>query len=135
MDKLMKIAQREDIPIIDMELMGKEEALSHSINGLCIIAIDRKKVRSHADYKVKSAHELGHCVTDSFYDENCPVTTRGRMERRADVWAIRNTVPRKALIKALKNSVTELWELSEHFGITEDFMKKALKYYNLWNGD
>ena len=135
MDKLMKIAMQKDIPIIDMELFGKEEALSHSMNGLCIIAIDKRKVKSHADYKVKSAHELGHCVTASFYDENCPVTTRGRMEQRADIWAIRNTISRKALIKALKNGTTELWELSEHFGVTEDFMKKALRYYNLWNGN
>ena len=35
----------------------------------------------------------------------------------------------------LKKGVTQLWELSEHFGVTEDFMKKALKHYNLWNGD
>lgn len=135
MDKLLKIAQREDIPIIDMMLYGKEEALSHSMNGLCIIAIDRKKVKSHADYKVKSAHELGHCLTGSFYDASCPVTTIGRMEHRADIWAIRNTIPRRALISALKKGVTQLWELSEHFGVTEDFMKKALKHYNLWNGD
>lgn len=135
MKKLMKIAQQNDIPIIDMKMNGKAEAISHSFDGFCMIAIDKRKVRSHADYKVKSAHELGHCITNSFYDENCPITPRGRMERRADIWAIRNTVPRKALVKALKDGITELWELAEHFGVTEEFMKRSLKYYNLWNGD
>lgn len=135
MKNLIKIAQKNDIPIIDMNMYGGEEAMSQNLNGFCIIAIDSRKVKSHADYKVKSAHELGHCITNSFYDEDCPIAPRGRMERRADVWAIRNTVPRKSLIIALKSGITELWELAEHFGVTEEFMKNALKYYNLWNGD
>lgn len=135
MKNLMKIAQKNDIPIIDMRMYGNEEAMSHSINGFSIIAIDHHKVKSHADYKVKSAHELGHCITNSFYDKDCPVVPRGRIERRADIWAIRNTVPRRVVVKLFKSGVNELWELAEYFGVTEEFMKTALKYYDLWNGN
>ncbi|MCH5325309.1 MAG: ImmA/IrrE family metallo-endopeptidase [Eubacterium sp.] len=135
MNRLLKIAQDNDIPIVDMRLRGKEEALSESCGGYCIIAIDRKKVRSLKDYKVKAAHELGHCITDSFYDAACPVIPRGRCERRAEKWAVRNTVSHRALNAALKDGMTAVWELSEHFGVTEEFMIKVLKYYNLWNGE
>ncbi len=134
MEKLYRIAQQSDIPIIHMK-MKKAEALSLSMGNRCIIAIDKTKVRSNADYKVKSAHELGHCVTGSFYDENCPVAPRGRMERRANNWAIRTVASRRQLIHALKSGNTELWQLAEHFGVTEEFMVDILKYYNLWNGD
>lgn len=135
MNRLLKIAHDHDIPIVDMRLHGKEEALSENCDGYCIIAIDRKKVKNLKDYKVKTAHELGHCITDSFYDASCPVIPRGRCERRAEKWAVRNTVSPRELKEALKEGMTEVWQLSEHFGVTEEFMIKALKYYGFWNGE
>lgn len=134
MKALMKIAAENDIPIINMKMNGNEEAISQSLDGCCIIAIDNRKVKSSADYKVKSAHELGHCLTDSFYNERCPVTPRGRCERRADIWAILHTVPRRKLMSALRDGNTEVWQLAEHFNVTEQFMIKALRYYELWRG-
>ncbi len=135
MDRLIKIAVKNDIPIVDMRLNGGEEALSESCDGRCIIAIDGRKVKSSGDYKVKTAHELGHCITGSFYDAECPVIPRGRCELRAEKWAVRNTVSSRALRKALREGMTEVWQLAEHFGVTEEFMVKVLKYYGLWNGD
>ncbi len=135
MNKLLKIANDNDIPIVNMRLNGREEALSECSDGYCIIAIDPKKVKSLRDYKVKAAHELGHCITGAFYDENCPVIPRGRCERRAEKWAVRNTVSPKKLKAALKDGLTEVWQLAEHFGVTEEFMVKALKYYGLWSGE
>ncbi|EKC49990.1 hypothetical protein OBE_14355, partial [human gut metagenome] len=38
---------------------------------MCIIAIDPHKVKSIADRKEKTVHELGHCMTGAFYDVNC----------------------------------------------------------------
>lgn len=135
MKALLKIADEHNIPIVDMKLNGKEEAISESENGYCIIAIDPRKVKSHADLKVKSAHELGHCITDSFYDADCPIVPRGRIERRADIWAIQNTVPYKLLLEALKDGDTEVWQLAERFTVTEQFMVKVLDFYGMWNGD
>ncbi len=117
-----------------MQMNGKEEALSHSFDGMCIIAIDSKKVKSRADYKVKYAHELGHCITGAFYNESCPVVPRGRCERRATLWAIHNIIPRNDLLKAMKSGLTEIWELAEHFGVTEKFMIEALRIYGYYNG-
>lgn len=134
MKHLYKIAEANDIPIIDMKMNGKEEAISHTFDNFCIIAIDPHKVKSAADLKVKSAHELGHCLTGSFYNADCPVVPRGRCERRATVWAVKNTVSLRRLRAAMRDGATEVWELAEHFGVTEEFMVEVLKYYNMWNG-
>ncbi len=134
MNRIYRIAEENNIPIVNVK-MQKAEALSVTMGGSCIIAIDSRKVRSSADYKVKSVHELGHCITGAFYDETCPVTPRGRLERRANNWAIRTVATRKQVTDLIKNGSTELWQLAEGLGVTEEFMKDILKYYNLWNGD
>ena len=133
MERMLKIAKENDILIVDMHMNGKEGAMSQSIDGMCIVAIDPHKIVSAADRKEKTAHELGHCMTGSFYDESCPVVPSGRCERRASNWAIRNTISRRSIISALKSGLTELWQLAEHFDVTEHFMIDALMYYGLYS--
>ena len=87
MEQLIKTAQDNDILIVDMRMKGKQGAMSQCTDGMCIIAIDPHKVKSIADRKEKTVHELGHCMTGAFYDASCPVIPRGRCERRATAWA------------------------------------------------
>ena len=49
MEHMLKIAQDNDIPIVDMPMYGKESAMSQCIDGMCIIAIDHRKVSGLAD--------------------------------------------------------------------------------------
>ena len=135
MKKLNKIANENGIHIVEMKMKGEQEALCCSVNNSYIIAIDPTKVKSKADLLVKSAHELGHCMTGSVYCMSYMPTPRERLENRADKWAIMNLIPVKNLKKALREGNTTLWELAEYFGVTEDFMVKALKLYNMWNGE
>ncbi len=81
MEQLIKTAQDNDILIVDMRMKGKQGAMSQCTDGMCIIAIDPHKVKSIADRKEKTVHELGHCMTGAFYDATCPVIPRGRCER------------------------------------------------------
>ena len=74
-------------------------------------------------------------MTGAFYDETCPVIPRGRCEHRATVWAICNTFSRQKIIKTIRSGLTELWQLAEHFDVTEHFMKEALIYYGLYSGE
>ncbi len=93
------------------------------------IGINPFKLNSHSEEKVKLAHELGHCVTGSFYNRYSALDIRSKHERRADKWAIKKLIPINELKKACK-ICTNRYELSEHFGVTEDFMQKALDYYS-----
>ena len=54
---------------------------------------------------------------------------------RATAWAICNTFSRRVIVKAIRGGLTELWELADHFNVTEHFMKEALVYYGLYNGE
>jgi len=98
-------------------------------NGSCYIAIDPYKLRSTQEEKEKLAHELGHCLTGSFYSIYTAVDCRQRHENRADKWAIKKLIPADELEEVAANGCTEIWELAEHFGVTELFMRKAVSYY------
>ena len=74
-------------------------------------------------------HELGHCLTGSFYNIHTAVDSRQRHENRADKWALKHLIPVDELDAAVANGCSEIWELAEHFGVTEQFMKKAVCYY------
>lgn len=94
----------------------------------CFIAIDPLKLKSQQDELVKLAHELGHCETGSFYNQYSKCDIRRKHEHQADVWAIKKLIPEDELKKACKYCVNR-WELSEYFGVPEDFMRKALDFY------
>lgn len=127
LENLYDIAQNDNIGVYAFDL--KEcESLSLLDSGNCFIAIDPLKIESEADEKVKLAHELGHCKTGSFYNAHSPFDVRTKHERTADKWAISNLIPENELKKACKYCRNR-WELSEHFGVPEDFMQKALDFY------
>ncbi|MCQ2399285.1 MAG: ImmA/IrrE family metallo-endopeptidase, partial [Clostridia bacterium] len=78
---------------------------------------------------VKIAHEIGHCVTDSFYTQTDDKRKRYRCEKKADEWAITKIVPEETFVRALKEGCREPWEFAEEFGVTEDFAQKVMNYY------
>lgn len=82
-----------------------------------------------AEERVHLGHELGHCCTGSFYDSSAPLLTRRRCERRADKWAIKKLIPKDELDAAVADGRTEICELAEIFGVTEDFMRKAVCWH------
>ena len=95
----------------------------------CYIGIDASVQDGGAQERVHMGHELGHCITGSFYNIYAAVDHRQRHENRADKWAIAHLIPVEDLDEAVAAGCTELWELAERFGVTEEFMKKAVCYY------
>lgn len=75
---------------------------------------------------------MGHCETGAFYNEHS-LELRSRMEYRADKWAIKKLVPENELIEAFEEGILEIWELAEHFGVTEEFMIKACEFYGYYH--
>lgn len=129
LSKLYQIAAQENIEIDCFELRNREALSLMDEDGLCYIAIDPYRLRSTNDERVKLAHELGHCTTGSFYNIYATTDQRQRHENRADKWAITQLIPMEDLDEAISDSCTQIWELAERFGVTEDFMKKAICYY------
>jgi len=94
------------------------------------IGIDVDMLSSTQEEKECLAHELGHCMTGSFYRVDT-LESRGRMEERANRWAYKVALPLSELSEALENGITEPWELAEYFDLPQKFIEKALCYYNL----
>ena len=131
--KLYQMAEEENIEVDCFDL-NKREALSlMDEDGQCFIAIDPFKLHSVNDERQKLAHELGHCITGSFYNKYAAADCRQRHENRADKWAIRQLIPADDFLAAISSGLKELWELAEHFSVSEQFMQKAVCYYTHGN--
>lgn len=124
--RLYRIAEEEGIEV-DCFALKKREALSlMDDSGQCFIAIDPFQLLSNRDEKLKLAHELGHCVTGSFYNRYATRDCRQKHENAADKWAVTQLIPPEALDEAVAEGYTEVWELAEHFDVSEEFMRKAV---------
>lgn len=93
------------------------------------IGLDKEKLPTSAEELACLAHEMGHCVTGGFYTMESSMIQRARCEQRAERWAIRRLVPLPELKRVLKRGITRPDELAEHFCVTEEFLRKSLRYY------
>lgn len=129
LEEFYHIAKQQNI-VVDHFTLSKREALSvMDLDGECFIAIDPHRLSGEYDERNKLAHELGHCITGSFYNRYSNYDCRQRHENRADKWAISQLIPVEDLDEAVADGCCEIWELAERFGVTEQFMKKVVCYY------
>ena len=129
LQEIYHIADQENI-VVDHLALSHRDALSiMDGDGDCFIVIDPYKIRSEIDERSKLAHELGHCVTGAFYNQYSDFDCRQRHENCADKWAIGQLISVDDLDEAVADGCSEIWELAERFGVTEDFVKKAVCYY------
>ena len=126
---LYDLAAKQNIPILSFPL-EKTGSLSHMDDrGHCFIGMDPQLRDGAVQERVHLGHELGHCVTGSFYNIHAAVDCRRRHENRADKWAVEQLLPVEALDDAIAEGCTELWQLADRFGVTEEFVRKAVCWY------
>lgn len=131
MDKILALYQtlsREGIRFYCWD-MEDTKAVTIEMNGQYGIFVDFDNISSAAEELVTIAHEAGHCMTGATHKLCSPYDLIERHERKAWKWAILHTINREELQTALDNGYTELWSLAEYFGVTEDFMRKAVCLY------
>ena len=89
LDSLYELAEDEEIEIyaFDLPLTGSVSTMEP--DGTCYIGIDPFSIDSRSEEAVCLAHELGHCITGSFYNVYAVCDLRAKHERRADKWAIK----------------------------------------------
>lgn len=129
---LYRLAERRNIEIINLPL-PETASMSIELQDVCYIGIDNAVLDTSAEERTHLAHELGHCITGSFYSRHTQFDIRQRHENRADKWAVRRLIPLESLDDAVAEGHTELWDLAEFFGVTEEFMKKAVCLYTHGN--
>lgn len=132
---LYQQAEDAGIDVIWTTLTIDQSMVIQMEDGSCAIGIDPWKIDSVAQETVCLAHELGHCSTGSFYNRWAARDVRQKHENRADKWAIYHTISEDELDEAVAEGYTEIWDLAEHFNVTEDFMRKAICWYTYGNLD
>lgn len=130
---LYQLARQQNIPIYRFPMRENGSMSLQRADGGCCIGMDDSVLDGGVQERVHLAHELGHCLTGSFYSPYTRIDSRKRHEYRADKRAVQELVTVQALDAAVAEGCTELWELAEYFGVTEDFMKKAVCYYTHGN--
>ena len=128
LDALYELALLNGIPVDEG---CPESIVSMSVrlpNGMKIVSLS--DMQSEDSTKLERfAHEMGHCMTDSFYAGYSPFELRVKHEHSANEWAVRRLMPFDELCLAVKRGYREIWELAEHFDVSCEFVKKAINIY------
>ena len=130
--QLHRLAEAAQIPILRHSLPECGSLSLLTADGRCWIGMDPHQA-TQADEAVHLAHELGHCFTGSFYNRYAAIEYRQKLEHQADKWAIEILIPPEQYAAAIEAGCTEVWQLAELFGVTEDFARKAVCWYQNGN--
>lgn len=126
---LYALARQQNIEVIPFPLPENGSMSVMSESGACAIGMDESVRDGGTQERVHLSHELGHCVTGSFYNIHAAIDCRQRHENRADKWAVQTLIPVDDLDEAVAEGCTEVWELADRFGVTEEFVRKAVCWY------
>lgn len=122
---LYAIADKNNISVYHFPLGSSIKSMS--VPGA--IGMDADHIETTAEEQTMLAHELGHCVTGSFYTGNSPHELKAQKEYRANKWAVQTLIPFTELSEAFQNDITDPWELAEYFNVSRDFINFTIKYY------
>lgn len=130
-DELYIRAEEDNIAIIYSVPLPKTKSISTTVDGDMYIGIDQSIMNSSAEERVHLAHEIGHCETGAFYSLYSPIDNRQWCENKANKRAYELLISQDELIQLIEASCGEIsiWELAEHFNVTEEFMRKAVEFY------
>ena len=129
---LYRTADKLNIPVYYLPLPQTGSLSTMSEDGACAIGMDCSRRRTRNEVRIRLAHELGHCVTGSFYNRYSPCDLRKLHENRADKYAIRRLIPQEELEAAIAEGL-DRWELADRFGVDQPFLQKALCLYTHGN--
>ena len=126
---LYAFAKQQNIEVFPYPLPKTGSLSFMEEGGDCYIGMDDSIRDGDVQERVHLGHELGHCVTGSFYNIHAAVDCRRKHENKADKWAVQTLIPVEELDDAIAEGCTEVWELAERFGVTEEFIRKTVCYY------
>lgn len=93
------------------------------------IFIDTNHIETAAEELSILAHEYGHCATCATHAICSPLDLIEKHEYKADKFAAHRLIDPAEMKKAIANGYTEVWQLAERFGVTEDFLQRTMYIY------
>lgn len=97
------------------------------------IFLDKKRMKNSPEEKSVLLHEAGHYATGATHEVSSRFDLVEKHEYKADKWAVERALSADELDEAVAEGHTEIWDLADYFGVTEEFMKKAVCWYTYGN--
>lgn len=97
------------------------------------IFVDRARMAGCAEEMSCLLHEGGHFATGTTHRLYSPFDLVERHEYRANKWAVQRALSAAELDEAVAGGHTELWDLADYFGVTEELMRQAVCWYTYGN--
>lgn len=134
LDELYQWLSDEGVYLFDRQLSFSNEdtkALTIKLKetGAYGVFLDKGRMQSRAEETSTVAHEAGHYATGTTHSLCSPFDLIEKHEYRADKWAVEHLVSADNLNNAVSNGHTEIWDLADYFGITENMMRKVICWY------
>lgn len=128
-DKVYKKIQSNGIELMHFGLPNVK-SVSVETDGIYGIFINHKEIEDSNEEFMVITHEYGHCMTGSTHPPYSPVDLVSRHEYKADRKAILDFLPINKIKAAIKYGCRNIYELSEHLDMPEQFVLKAFQHYN-----
>lgn len=106
--------------------LKSSKALSSADGFLCM---NLDKIETTTEETAIAMHEDGHFISGAFYTPYSEWQIREQAEYKANKQAILKYIPKAKIKDCVDEGRGELWELAEHFNVTEEFMLKAILFY------
>ena len=126
--RLYHLAEANGIPVLYLALPECGSLCMPLAGGAGAVGMDLRWP-SPADERVHMAHELGHCLTGSFYNRDAALELRQKLENRADRRAVDVLLPPAEDAAALAQGGPGRAPLGARGCVTEDFARKAVCLY------
>ncbi|MCO5387845.1 MAG: hypothetical protein NHB14_20980 [Desulfosporosinus sp.] len=126
-DSLVSELEKEGVEVIEHKFCNS------ALKGLYfdnVIAINFKVRMTEKEKTCILAEEYGHYRTSYGNILNQKNVTNIKQEKRARNWAYKKLVPLEKLVDAYEAGVCNRYDLADFLGVTEDFLKDAIKHYH-----
>lgn len=129
LNKLYDLVDNEKIKVYECNI-DNANGIFVNINGINAIALNKKEIDTSTKEKCVVAEELGHYYYDATYSPLClDVSFINKQEFRAKKWAFKTLIPASQIIYLLNHGITDICEMAEEIGVTEELLKMACEYY------
>ncbi len=122
-ESLLEIANQEDIEVLEIRFKSENIKGIYADNIIAINPI----LSTSVEKACILAEELGHYYTSTGDILNQNNTSNKKQELLARKWGYEKLIPLEKLISASFDGCKNMFELSEHLCVTEDFLRNTLK--------